>query len=86
MPMHFLSLRHPHFWSRLLGVWRGDPVLSNSEIKFKLHSENTREVHLRQKLLCVIKLKDFKVDIDLIYFQQSIEDVKNGKKDTGPSQ
>lgn len=46
---------HHHCW--ITEAWRGDPVLSNSERKFELHSENVRNVHLRQKKLCYKSLK-----------------------------
>ena len=54
---HALSLpmRHRHYWARLLELWRGDPVISNLEIKLELETENVREPYLSQKEPCVIK-------------------------------
>ena len=56
---HTLSLLliHPHSWARLLELWRGDPVISNSEGKFDLGTENVQEVNLNQKEPCIIKLE-----------------------------
>ena len=54
---HALSLlvRHRHCWARLLELWRGDPVISNLEIKLELETENVREPNLSQKKTCVVK-------------------------------
>lgn len=56
---HTLSLLiiYALYCSKLPKLWKDDPILSNSEIKFELGAENIREEHLIHKEPCVVKLE-----------------------------
>ena len=45
------------YWTKSPKLWKDDPILSNSQIKFELGAENIREVHLNQKEPRVVKLE-----------------------------